>query len=286
MVLGFDVEYHHNKPLLIQISSASLVLLFVLKGAEKLPPILTSFFTSNHYVKCGVGVASDLSALRKAFNVDFAGIFDLGHFARDKKLVGGIWELTTLGTDLLGFGKVHQFRYNGGKLGEQQIQYAARDAWLGFMLADYMFECLKTPKLSTLHAFCLDYIAHKKWEPTVEINDTKESAQPKSQENHDLQTKDGGDDGDGDGDYGDYDSDEYEGSQILSNPTLMTSHSIRNQLEHARDINDKFQREEDRIQELVQQLANKVDSQAQTDARTSTTSEEVDEGDKVIINWA
>lgn len=140
-LLGFDTEtrpaYEKGEsypPSLLQLACKNEVFIFQLKGLGLARP-LREILADPAIVKAGVGLDYDIRELKKLSHFKAAGFMDLGNIAKkaDIKNHG----LRGLAAVLLGFriSKGAQTSNWARKvLTQQQIQYAATDAWVGRML--------------------------------------------------------------------------------------------------------------------------------------------------------
>jgi ribonuclease D len=138
-IIGFDTETQpvfrkgqgQKPPSLVQLASANAVYLFQL--SEKLVlPLLSELLSSAQLVKAGVAVAGDIAGLKRIFAFDERGMMDIGLAARNQGLKQtGLRHLAAL---LLGIRVCKGCRtsnWGARVLSQQQIAYAATDAWVG-----------------------------------------------------------------------------------------------------------------------------------------------------------
>lgn len=136
-VLGFDTESkpafrkgEYNPVALIQLATSQKVFLFRV-NLIGVPRELSELLTSTEIIKVGAGIRDDLSELRRLANIEPQGFLELGSAAS----LANIEQkgLRKLGAIVLGFriSKAAQVsNWEREELTEQQISYAATDAWV------------------------------------------------------------------------------------------------------------------------------------------------------------
>jgi ribonuclease D len=136
-VVGLDTEtkpaFQKNQfhlPCLVQIATASAVYLFQLKQME-FSGALAEVLENPALIKAGVGLAHDLSSLKKVFPFGPQSIVDLSLVAQRQ----GIKQsgIRNLAARLLGFRVTKGLatsNWDRPRLTPQQIVYAATDAWV------------------------------------------------------------------------------------------------------------------------------------------------------------
>ncbi|MDR2892525.1 MAG: 3'-5' exonuclease domain-containing protein 2 [Deltaproteobacteria bacterium] len=136
-VLGFDTETKpsfrkgtSHQPALIQLACSDVVFLFLLR---KLPlgPELAAVLADPSLIKAGVAIRDDMNFLRALYHFEPGGAVDLGDLARKKGLQS--YGLRPLAACLLRARISKNARcsnWNNSELTEQQINYAATDAWI------------------------------------------------------------------------------------------------------------------------------------------------------------
>jgi hypothetical protein len=138
-VIGFDTEtqpvFHKGQgqkpPSLVQLASANAVYLFQLREKMVLP-LLAELLAASQIVKAGVAVAGDIVGLKRVFPFVESNMIDVGLAARG----GGMKQtgLRNLAAILLGIRVCKGCRtsnWGAHVLSQQQILYAATDAWVG-----------------------------------------------------------------------------------------------------------------------------------------------------------
>jgi ribonuclease D len=136
-VLGFDTETRpafrkgeSYPPALAQLAGEAVVWIFPLQRLD-CSNALGRIFENENQVKAGIGIAEDLRQLKKIFAFDPAAVVDVGALARRR----GIEQtgLRNLAGIVLGFrvpkGK-RTSNWAAPRLTQQQIAYAAMDAWV------------------------------------------------------------------------------------------------------------------------------------------------------------
>ena len=135
-VVGFDTETRpafrageSYLPSLAQVATAHAVYLFQV-GHREVAAAVAEVVASERIVKAGVGVADDLKSLRKVIEFTEKSIVDLGSAAkRSGHQQSGVRNLVAL---FLGFRipkGAKTTNWARTRLSEQQIMYAATDAW-------------------------------------------------------------------------------------------------------------------------------------------------------------
>ena len=135
-VVGFDTETRpafrvgeSHLPALAQVATARAVYLFPLQRLD-CSAVLASLLAAPRIVKAGVSLADDLAKLKLLFPFEQASVLDLGHVASRHGLKQtGLRNLTglLLGTRVPKGAKTTNWAVR--QLSQQQILYAATDAW-------------------------------------------------------------------------------------------------------------------------------------------------------------
>jgi ribonuclease D len=135
-VAGFDTETRpafrkgeSYLPSLIQVATARRVHLFPLSRLD-CSAAVAELLGSPAIVKTGIGLAYDLGQLKRLFPFDAAAVVDLGEIAKRHGLQqSGVRNLSGL---FLGFRipkGAQTSNWAAPRLSEQQLRYAATDAW-------------------------------------------------------------------------------------------------------------------------------------------------------------
>ena len=135
-VVGFDTETRpsfrvgeSHPPALAQIATERAVYLFQVRQRE-VAAAVARILGEAHIVKAGIGLADDLKALKKMIEFTEKSIVDLGDVARRNGLEQtGVRNLVAL---FLGFRipkGTKTSNWSRPRLTEQQVTYAATDAW-------------------------------------------------------------------------------------------------------------------------------------------------------------
>lgn len=137
-ILGFDTETRPTftkgplpAPALVQLAGASKVYLVQLTHVP-FGEALASLLAARHIIKAGVAIHDDMKALQLQYDFTPGGVADLAAIARSKNIKAQ--GLRTLAAQMLGFriSKGAQCsNWEKSDLTEQQILYAATDAWVG-----------------------------------------------------------------------------------------------------------------------------------------------------------
>lgn len=137
-ILGFDTEakpsFKKGKlhpTSLVQLAGSQVVVLIRLLKVP-LGELLASILSCSNIIKAGVAVHEDIRLLRKLYAFEPAGIVDLAEMAQCLQLKAQ--GLRTLAANLLG-GRISKTvqcsNWEKSELSQQQIRYAATDAWVG-----------------------------------------------------------------------------------------------------------------------------------------------------------
>lgn len=136
-VLGFDTETkptfrkgRYNAPALIQLACSNIVFLIQINKTG-FDQTLVELLANSAQVKAGVGIRDDIRELSKISQFTPSGLVDLGEVAKKHSL--GTHSLRGLAAALLGFriSKTAQCsNWSQPELSQQQIRYAATDAWV------------------------------------------------------------------------------------------------------------------------------------------------------------
>jgi len=135
-VVGFDTETRPTfrvgesyPPALMQVATARLVYLFPLQRLD-CAAVLAPLLAAPRIVKAGVSTADDLLKLKQMFPFDEAGVLDLGHVAARHGLKQtGLRNLTALFMSTRVPKGAKTTNWAVRQLSQQQITYAATDAW-------------------------------------------------------------------------------------------------------------------------------------------------------------
>ena len=135
-VVGFDTETRPTfrvgesyPPALMQVATARLVYLFPLQRLD-CAAVLAPLLAAPRIVKAGVSTADDLIKLKQLFPFDEAGVLDLGRVAARHGLKQtGLRNLTALFMSTRVPKGAKTTNWAVRQLSQQQITYAATDAW-------------------------------------------------------------------------------------------------------------------------------------------------------------
>jgi hypothetical protein len=163
--LGFDVEWKPNrgelrsKVALVQLSTATEVLLVRLCCMTACPPFLKEILENPRILKIGVAILADARLLWQDFGVEMRGCLDLQSLAHKYNVTESGVSLSGLAHSVLGkrLGKHHHIRCSNWEamhLTLQQIHYAALDAWAGFRIFQELFLKHAESKNTTALEFC------------------------------------------------------------------------------------------------------------------------------------
>ena len=136
-VVGFDTETRpafkpgeSYLPALSQIATARCVYLLPLQRLD-CAGALRTLLEAPHTIKAGVGMPDDFRALRKSFDFAEKAIVDLGAVARGHKLKqSGVRYLAALFMQTRIPKGAKTSNWAASRLSQQQIAYAATDAWI------------------------------------------------------------------------------------------------------------------------------------------------------------
>ena len=135
-VVGFDTETRpsfrpgeSHPPALVQVATARAVYLFPLLKLD-CSAVLAPLLSARSILKTGISLADDLKKLHQSINFNESAVLDLGHVAqRHGMKQTGLRNLTGifLGTRVPKGAKTTNWA--APRLSQQQITYAATDAW-------------------------------------------------------------------------------------------------------------------------------------------------------------
>jgi len=136
-ILGFDTETRpafvsgqSYPPALAQVATARAVYLFPLRHRELHAPI-AELLAAPRAVKAGIALADDLKKLRALFAFEEQGVVDLGLLARRRGLAqSGVRNLAALFLGVRIPKGAQTSNWAARALTQQQITYAATDAWV------------------------------------------------------------------------------------------------------------------------------------------------------------
>lgn len=146
-LLGFDTESKpsfrkgvENPPALMQIACSDEVFLIQL-GQVPFNDDMTGFLASPEHIKTGVAIGDDIRLLHKLHPVTATGLVDLRDIARAKGLASNGLRALAANFLRMRISKNAQCSNWGNKeLTQQQIVYAATDAWVSRLIYDRMSE--------------------------------------------------------------------------------------------------------------------------------------------------
>ncbi|MBF0450254.1 MAG: 3'-5' exonuclease domain-containing protein 2 [Candidatus Magnetomorum sp.] len=155
-ILGFDTETKPsfkkgkvNPPSLLQLATDQAVFIFQI-SKKFFPDIIQSILSDPEIIKSGVAVRDDITGLKRLSDFSDAGFVDIGEISKSIGLQTN--GLRNLAVNLLGFRiskSCQKSNWGKKKLSQQQILYAATDAWVSRKLFVEM-KCLKF--IDTLNA--------------------------------------------------------------------------------------------------------------------------------------
>lgn len=145
-VIGFDTESRpsfrkgeHHPIALIQLSSPSKAYLFRVNKFENLPD-LSPLFSDKSIIKVGLGIKDEITALEKRTGTKCISFVDLEKIAR---LLGfhqrGVRALSAFFLNLRISKAAQKSNWERADLTDQQIRYAATDAWICLKIYQSMF---------------------------------------------------------------------------------------------------------------------------------------------------
>lgn len=136
-ILGFDTETkpsfkkgHMHSVALLQLSTADHAFLFRLKRIQ-LPEFIADILEDKDVVKVGVAIKDDIAGLNKIFPFEAAGFIDLQQYVKPFGIADN--GLKKLVANVLGFRiskKSQTSNWEQEPLTQEQIEYAATDAWV------------------------------------------------------------------------------------------------------------------------------------------------------------
>lgn len=138
---GFDVEQDaKGVPRVIQISTATTAVVLHLLHFTGLPETLSQMLVDPDIFKVGVGVHGDLDKLRETYKVKCDGGVDIAWVAYMIGVTQEYRSLGFLGEKLVGENKAaDKGLWDRQNLDQEQIAYAAKDAWLGVAITQKIY---------------------------------------------------------------------------------------------------------------------------------------------------
>ena len=151
-MVGFDCEWNYNpitkatgKVSSIQVACADSVWLFRVKPSEGVPRALALLINDSNIVKAGRNVKGDLKKLNRDYGIAWKGALELGAFCRRRGAIErgtlGLSDISAvvLGGKLCKDSNLRLSDWESETLEENQVMYAALDAWASFKI----FESVK-----------------------------------------------------------------------------------------------------------------------------------------------
>lgn len=137
-IIGFDTETKPSfkkgetyKVSLLQLATADVAILFRLHYLKDFSSIKELFEDSN-LIKTGVAIRDDLKSLQKLFSFTPTSFVELADMAKEKNLKNfGLKGMTEEVLDLTLSKKAKLSNWQSTSLNDDQILYAATDAWIG-----------------------------------------------------------------------------------------------------------------------------------------------------------
>lgn len=158
--IGFDMEWEFNteaghgsyKTALVQIALPKVVYLLCVYTLRKLPSALQTILKSLHIFKIGHNVGGDLAKLAHDFpdfsynpNTHKKGVIELGCLASEKNAVSSgkasLSEIVAATLQQSLSKEVRTSEWGADMLTEEQIHYAALDAWVALQIWDVLKSC-------------------------------------------------------------------------------------------------------------------------------------------------
>lgn len=146
-ILGFDTETRpafkkgtSYKVALLQLSNAEKAFVFQLKDMG-LPIELANILSDKSIVKTGVAIRDDIKALKKLRNFKEAGFIELQTYSDSLGIEDN--GLKNLSGNLLGFSiskNAKLTNWENKSLTEKQLNYAATDAWVSYLIYKKLLE--------------------------------------------------------------------------------------------------------------------------------------------------
>eukprot|EP00026_Physarum_polycephalum_P006793 Phypoly_transcript_06845.p1 GENE.Phypoly_transcript_06845~~Phypoly_transcript_06845.p1 ORF type:complete len:530 (+),score=62.33 Phypoly_transcript_06845:46-1590(+) len=135
VVVGFDVEWGDNEQVaLVQLSSDIDCYLMHVCHMESLPESLKTILEDSSILKVGVGVVGDGKQIWQSYAIHTRGLVDLRplaqHYGYQPRGLAHLAE-SILGVNMNKNPKVRCSQWGNKELSEEQIEYAALDAWIG-----------------------------------------------------------------------------------------------------------------------------------------------------------
>jgi ribonuclease D len=143
-VLGLDIEYRPNmqkggrtnRTSLIQLAAGDEVLLVQMFALGSVPVGLASLLENASVLKTGVGIDGDVAKLKNDWSIEVKGAVDLStvmmmHHDEPTYLSLAKLSVRLLGVDMCKDRRVVLSNWERRKLSQEQVLYAALDAWVG-----------------------------------------------------------------------------------------------------------------------------------------------------------
>ncbi|ELP85039.1 3-5 exonuclease, putative [Entamoeba invadens IP1] len=139
--VGFDVETYRGRASVIQISTMKDSYVIQVCCFRRFPQFLTDFLQNKEISKLGVGVHSDFELIDKTFRINCVGGLDVGWVAYVIGITSDYRNLDFLGEQLTAEKKLTFDGFWGkDQLSKDQINYAAKDAWLGIAVGQKIYD--------------------------------------------------------------------------------------------------------------------------------------------------
>ncbi|KAM9989043.1 hypothetical protein ACTFIY_005103 [Dictyostelium cf. discoideum] len=168
-IIGFDAEWsnfnsiddsttttttttskYNHKVALIQLSSKNETFLIQVSQMEKIPISLEQILTDPRLIKVGVAVSQDAATIFQTFSVVTKGCVDLVPIARLTNYEGNGLASLALNVMNVTLDKSNLIRcshWENKDLTNDQIHYAAADAWVGREIFEIMYNTYKNSKI-------------------------------------------------------------------------------------------------------------------------------------------
>ncbi len=152
--LGFDTETKPSfkkgevfKVAMLQLSTETDAFLIRLHFVNELKDI-QQIFEDESVLKVGVAIRDDLKVLQKVFQFEPQNFFELQDLAKEKGLQNfGLKGMTEEVMDCTISKGPKMTNWEARELTDQQMMYAATDAWIGLMLYKKLSQAIMPPSL-------------------------------------------------------------------------------------------------------------------------------------------
>ena len=184
-LVGFDIEWHVSfaagatqaPAAVVQLATGRAVHVFQVSAMPRFPSKLAQLLERGDLMKAGNNVGGDALKLRRDFDICTAGLIELGGLAAVALHYGERpWSLSDLTAEVLGCRLPKDLRMSRweARLSEEEVRYAALDAWASLAIAAALRRrlatnaCHPSPSRSTLATLVTAIAADPMWSRRAE----------------------------------------------------------------------------------------------------------------------